>query len=201
MTAWRKAIVAWCPICEGNRGFIPTRFNTLVCAWCKTRLVRPTKFGNVPERNASTGRFHQSKAEGRRATELLALERSGAITNVRGLHRDDSQETFRLDVYATPEVEVLLAEVAMHPDDERLTRCARDVERSLIRIARYQADFTYTSNSPEVGPVGEKIVEDVKGYRTPTYRMKRALMLAAHGIEIREIDARYYRQHAKRERA
>jgi hypothetical protein len=46
-------------------------------------------------------------------------------------------------------------------------------------IAFYQADFKYVED-------GETIIEDVKGVRTPTYRMKKKLMSALWGIEIRE---------------
>lgn len=46
------------------------------------------------------------------------------------------------------------------------------------RQAYYVADFTYWEK-------GVKVVSDAKGYRTPEYLLKRAI-LAAQGIEIRE---------------
>lgn len=46
-------------------------------------------------------------------------------------------------------------------------------------ICTYVADFCYTSG-------GKKYVEDVKGVRTEVYKLKRKLMLAIHGIEIKE---------------
>ena len=52
-------------------------------------------------------------------------------------------------------------------------------------IADYVADFCYA----EVGdaPVQVRfVVEDCKGMRTPIYRLKKKLMLACHGITIRE---------------
>jgi hypothetical protein len=48
-----------------------------------------------------------------------------------------------------------------------------------VLICRYRADFTYIEN-------GRRVVEDVKGMITPIYKLKRALMLAIHGIQIRE---------------
>lgn len=49
------------------------------------------------------------------------------------------------------------------------------------RPARYYvADFVYEED-------GAEVVEDSKGYRTPEYRLKRHLMKACHGIEIREV--------------
>ena len=50
----------------------------------------------------------------------------------------------------------------------------------------YVADFTYMQN-------GEKVVEDVKGYRDPSsaayakFTIKRKLMLWIHGIEVKEV--------------
>ena len=49
-------------------------------------------------------------------------------------------------------------------------------------ICTYIADFTYTDTQ-----TGEKICEDVKGKRLSVYVLKRKLMLACHGIEVREV--------------
>jgi len=46
---------------------------------------------------------------------------------------------------------------------------------------RYVADFEYLTKS------GQRIIEDVKGMITPVYRMKRHLMKAVLGLEIKEI--------------
>ena len=48
-----------------------------------------------------------------------------------------------------------------------------------ILICKYVADFRYVENRVVV-------VEDSKGVRTPEYRLKRKLMKAIHGIDIRE---------------
>lgn len=50
---------------------------------------------------------------------------------------------------------------------------------------RYFADFAYTDTR-----TGERVVEDVKSVATKestVYKMKRHMMLAIHGIEVREI--------------
>jgi len=44
---------------------------------------------------------------------------------------------------------------------------------------RYIADFAYIED-------GQQVIEDVKGFRTDVYRIKRHLMATVHGIEIRE---------------
>lgn len=49
-----------------------------------------------------------------------------------------------------------------------------------VLICKYRADFAYDGE-------GIKIVEDVKGFKTTAYRLKKKLMKALHNIEIREV--------------
>lgn len=52
------------------------------------------------------------------------------------------------------------------------------------RECSYKADFTYQ----ELTDKGwQNVVEDVKGVRTPEYKIKRKLMLYVYGIRIREV--------------
>jgi len=48
------------------------------------------------------------------------------------------------------------------------------------QAAHYVADFVYQQG-------GNLCVEDVKGVKTPSYILKRKLMLHVHGIRIREV--------------
>lgn len=52
--------------------------------------------------------------------------------------------------------------------------------KTIERACHYIADFVYEEN-------GKTVVEDVKGYRTKEYVLKRKLMLQVHGIEVREV--------------
>ena len=52
--------------------------------------------------------------------------------------------------------------------------------KTIERACHYIADFVYEEN-------GKTVVEDVKGYRTKEYALKRKLMLQVHGIEVREV--------------
>lgn len=49
-----------------------------------------------------------------------------------------------------------------------------------LLICTYKADFTYQDAA------NNRIVEDVKGMKTPVYNLKKKLMRAIHGIEIYE---------------
>lgn len=57
----------------------------------------------------------------------------------------------------------------------------RDSNGKAVRAINYIADFTYTDE------FGNFIVEDVKGFRTKDYIMKKKMMLWFHGIEIQEV--------------
>ena len=48
------------------------------------------------------------------------------------------------------------------------------------REVAYKADFVYEAN-------GETVVEDVKGFRTADYKLKRKMMLLFHNIRIKEV--------------
>lgn len=66
-----------------------------------------------------------------------------------------------------------------------ISNLRRQVSYNLIvngqLICRYVADFVYIDAS------NKEIVADAKGVRTPTYRLKRKLMKAIHGIDILEL--------------
>lgn len=59
------------------------------------------------------------------------------------------------------------------------TRGARHKGKLIEKPVSYVADFVYLQD-------GKKIVEDVKGFRTPEYKIKRKMMLYFYGIKIRE---------------
>jgi hypothetical protein len=61
----------------------------------------------------------------------------------------------------------------------RIEQLKTQVRYRLVQTVVYVADFVYVEN-------GETVVEDTKGFKTPTYKQKRRLMLDQHGIEIRE---------------
>lgn len=90
------------------------------------------------------GYVFDSRAESRRYSELLMLEKAGEISNL------ILQPVFPLIV-------------------------------SGEKIGKYIADFEYTDLN------GKRIVEDVKGVKTPVYRLKKKLVKAIHKIEIVEV--------------
>ena len=53
-------------------------------------------------------------------------------------------------------------------------------EKVIERECSYRADFEYTED-------GKTVVEDVKGFRTKEYILKRKMMLWKYGIRIREV--------------
>lgn len=59
------------------------------------------------------------------------------------------------------------------------TQKSYTLEVNGVLICRYRADFVYIENE-------KTIVEDCKGFKTDVYKLKKKLMLAIYGIEIRE---------------
>ena len=105
--------------------------------------------------------FH-SRKELRRYEELLLLEKTGQIKNLRR------------------EVKYML----IPSQRETIWKNGKPKQGKVIeRECSYIADFVYEEN-------GQTVVEDVKGgnaTKTPVYLIKRKLMLYVHGIRIREV--------------
>lgn len=53
------------------------------------------------------------------------------------------------------------------------------------KICRYEADFSYV-----VGETQARVVEDVKGVQTASFRLKAKLLRACHGIDVVVIPAK-----------
>ncbi len=57
-----------------------------------------------------------------------------------------------------------------------------------VKIGKYTADFRYKYYSDiDIDGDGRDVVEDVKGMRTRDYILRKKLMLAIHGIEVKEV--------------
>ena len=54
-----------------------------------------------------------------------------------------------------------------------------DFELNGTKMGFYKADFQYWKD-------GAVVVEDVKGFKTPVYNLKKKMMKAFHGVEILE---------------
>lgn len=105
---------------------------------------------------------HASKKEHRRAGELKLMQRAGLISDLR------EQVSYTL--------------IPAQYSDCGADSKGKSVRVLLERSCRYVADFVYTDTA-----TGKTVVEDTKGMRTKEYVIKRKLMLAVHGIRIKEI--------------
>ena len=122
------------------------------------------KYYNVKTR-ALDGAVFDSYKEARRWDELLLLQRAGKIT--------DLQRQVRY--------ELIPAQYQTYERYGKKGQRLKDGVRLLEKSVCYVADFVYT-----IAETGENIVEDSKGVRTKDYIIKRKLMLAVHGIRIKE---------------
>jgi hypothetical protein len=93
-------------------------------------------------------------------------------TTVDGITFDSKREAERY-------LELKMAQKAGH-----ISKLRRQVPFSLsvnrIHVCVYRADFVYIDRE------GNEIVEDAKGHRTEVYLIKKKLMAACHGIEVKE---------------
>lgn len=103
-----------------------------------------------------------SLKEKRRYCQLQLLEKQGMISNLR------LQVPFELIPAIYEDVTIQL-------------KTKVKVKKKLVqRATTYVADFVYET-------MGKTIVEDTKGFRTKEYELKKKMMRAFLGIEIKEI--------------
>jgi len=95
-------------------------------------------------------------------------------TEVDGIMFDSKKEAKRYEALrADPTVTAL----TLQPKYDLLAHDLQTGEP--VKVGYYKADFKYLLN-------GEEVVEDVKGVKTPIYRLKKKMVEATHGIEIKE---------------
>ena len=123
------------------------------------------KYYNVKTKTMD-GLVFDSTKEAQRWEQLLLLQRAGKITELR-----------RQVAY-----ELIPAQYETYPRYSKKGDRLKDGKRLLERKVEYLADFVYTD-----AETGENIVEDAKGMKTKDYIIKRKLMLAVHGIRIKEV--------------
>ena len=112
-------------------------------------------------RTMAFGKTFASKKEADRYMVLKNLEAKGKITDLK------------------TQVKFVLIPAQREPDTVGV-RGGKIKGKLIERELFYLADFVYIRN-------GELIVEDVKGYRTPEYKIKKKLMLYMCGIHIKEV--------------
>ena len=103
-----------------------------------------------------------SKKEAGRWQELKLLERAGEISHLQR------------------QVKYVL--IPAQYEVSGYTKSGKEKKNLLERECAYVADFVYHELASN-----EVVVEDVKGFKTKDYIIKRKLMLYVHGIRIREV--------------
>lgn len=119
-----------------------------------------SKYGS--KRVVVDGQKFDSQKEADRWQELKWMERAGMIRDLK------RQVHFQL----TPPV--------TEPDTYG-PRGGRKKGKVILEKAEYVADFTYTDNDTD-----EYIVEDVKGFKTPEYILKKKMLYHLRGLMIHE---------------
>lgn len=120
-----------------------------------------SKYGN--RKAKARGKVFDSTMERSRYYTLSMLEKAGEISDLR------MQVPYELipAIYETQEVQ--------------LKTKTKQVQKLVQRAIYYVADFVYKDTE------GNEVVEDVKGFRTAEYRLKKKMMRALLGIQIKEV--------------
>lgn len=122
------------------------------------------KYGN--RKITDGGDVFDSKKEHKRWQELQLLEKSGEIS---GLQR-------QVKYVLIPAQYEFTGEFYKRGPNKGKPKPGKLIEREVA----YIADFVYMDKN------GTIVVEDCKGMRTKEYILKRKMMLAVHGIRIKE---------------
>lgn len=120
-----------------------------------------SKYGNKKAKH--DGMIFDSRRERNRYIILSALQRAGEISDLR------MQVTYEL-LPAIYEME-----------EKQLKTKVKKVQRCAQRAVHYIADFVYKDKE------GNEVVEDTKGMRTKEYLLKKKMMRALLGIQIKEV--------------
>lgn len=120
-----------------------------------------SKYGNKKAQH--DGIIFDSRRERNRYIILSALQRAGEISDLR------MQVTYEL-LPAIYEME-----------EKQLKTKVKMVQRCAQRAVHYIADFVYKDKE------GNEVVEDTKGMRTKEYLLKKKMMRALLGIQIKEV--------------
>lgn len=128
--------------------------------------MKKSKYG--AKKITRDGVTFDSLKEYRRFCELSLLEKSGDITELQ------RQVTFPL----IPTQREEPCEVYKRGKNKGEPKPGKVLEKEV----NYIADFVYRNSL-----TGEIVVEDVKGFKTKDYILKRKMMLYFHNIRIREV--------------
>lgn len=131
--------------------------------------VRPTSWHTTGTPLMAAGRF-----QGRRAGES---KYGNVKTVVDGITFDSRKEA---DYYRELKLREAAGEISCLALQRSYVLCANDV-----KICTYKADFVYLETMPAGPP--RQVVVDVKGVKTPVYKLKKKMMLAIYGIDITEV--------------
>lgn len=119
------------------------------------------KYGN--KKTPIDGHIFDSKKEAERYIQLRAMQKQGDISGL------ELQKKF------------ILIPTQRGPDIIG-PRGGRKPGELIFSEISYTADFVYYDERSK-----GFVVEDVKGYRTDVYKLKKAMMYWIHGIEVREV--------------
>lgn len=105
-------------------------------------------------------------------------------TVIDGIKFDSQKEARRYQALLLLQKSGAISDLELQPKFELIKGVKFSGDKRAKPAIRYFADFAYTDNK-----TGKRVIEDVKSPVTKektSYKMKRHMMLAIHGIEVKE---------------
>ena len=144
-----------------------SRSRKLWANWASTRSPKGAENSPAPATRSARKQSPSPTASASRGTSKYGNKRTNGFASKKEAKRYQ---------------ELLLMEKAGEISHLR-TQVPYDIDINGIHVCRYIADFVYHDEAM----IGDRrIVEDAKGMRTDVYKLKKKLMLAVHGITIKE---------------
>lgn len=136
--------------------------------------MRKHKYGAKPT-TVDNIRFASQK-EARRYQELRLLERGG---HIQCLELQPAFDVWVQELSVGARLKRVAARMRGRPEPKNLQH----------KVCTYFADFRYQERElrDSENEHWRVVVEDVKGVRTPVYRLKKRMVEAQYGIQIREV--------------
>lgn len=129
---------------------------------------------NFEELMENVARGKLNKAKGARVGSPRKPHKYGAVaTTVDGIRFPSKKEANRYRELKILEKAGQIFHLTLQPKFS--------IDINGVHICNYFADFQYLDAD------AKKIVEDVKGVKTPVYKLKKKLVKAIHGIDIVEV--------------
>lgn len=145
----------------------------------RSRAPARTSTAKSPMIPSATGEKANDSSRARQASSTRPRSKYGAVkTTVDNIVFDSKKEAARYQELKALEKAGEISGLELQP---RLVLQVMHWHDGPKKVGEYRGDFRYTTNH------GAVVIEDVKGIKTPVYRLKKRMVEGIYGIRILEV--------------